>query len=403
MRFVGFWSELKAVYGVRDAAPVRNVYIGFADGGVMAPGVTSRTVLGLSSVWACLNVLSNGVSQLPWRERRSNLELPPSRLVQRPSALSTRREWVSFVVSVLALYDIAYLLKVGGTDAEGVPMGLLPLEPGVVMPSNSALNGFPVSPFVDYDEYMVGTQRVPRDQLEIIRRSPTPGSSDTAGGLLTLARISFAASIAAEGYASRYWQSGGSPNRTLTTDQHLNKLEAEDIRDRYAERQAKGPDYIPVLSGGMKLNEHGADPTTEAAVEARREQTADIARYFGVPTRMVNAPNGDSQTYASAESANQDFVRYTLSNYIGAIEDVISEQLPGGRRMKMDTEALTSGTQAAEAQAFQLATAGAAWMTPQEARDRWGLPPMEHPEELNPPAPQPAAAAIGANDNGQGI
>lgn len=386
---------MDALLGRRDAAPVRNVYIGFADGGLMAPGVTSRTVLGLSSVWACLNVLSNGVSQLPWRETRSNLDLPPSRLVQRPSALTTRREWVSYVVSVLALYDIAYLLKVGGYDAEGVAMGLLPLEPGAVQPSWSGMSGIPASPFVDYDEYLIGTERVPRDRLEIIRRSPTPGASDTAGGLLTLARISFAASIAAEGYASRYWQSGGSPNRTLTTEQHLNKAEAEDIRDRYAQRQAKGPDYIPVLSGGMKLNEHGADPTTEAAVEARREQTADIARYFGVPTRMVNAPNGDSQTYASAESANQDFVRYTLSNYIGAIEDVISEQLPGGRRMVMDASSLTTGTEAAQAQAMQLATAGAAWMTPQEARDRWHLPPLENPTELNP-VTQPAA--VGANN-----
>ena len=36
-----------------------------------------------------------------------------------------------------------------------------------------------------------------------------------------------------------------------------------------------------------------------------------------------------------------DLVRYTLQNYIGAIEDAITDQLPGGRHMQMDTWTLT--------------------------------------------------------------
>jgi hypothetical protein len=86
-------------------------------------------------------------------------------------------------------------------------------------------------------------------------------------------------------------------------------------------------------------------------------------------------------------------VRYTLQNYIGAIEDGISDLLPGGRRLVMDTRRLTTGTQLAQAQAFQLLTGNKAVMTPEEAREWIGLPPMEDPEELNPPAPAPVVVA----------
>lgn len=362
----------------RDASPAPARVIGFPlEGGLTPYGVTATTALGLSSVWRCIDILSNGVSQLDWRETRGNLELPPSRIVRRPLASATRREWVSYVVAVLALYDVAYLLRVGGEDREGVPMGLLPLDPGQVMPK---LAGGSISPFVTSDTYYVGGTEVGRGQLVILRRSPIPGSEESTGGVIRLARVTFAAALAAEGYASRFWQSGGSPTTVLEADAQIPEAMADQMSDRWRERRSKGPDYAPVLSGGLKARTFGADPTAQAAVEARREQVADIGRYFGVPTRILNAPTGDSETYTSTEASNGDLVRYTLSNYIGSIEDAVSDLLPGGRQMVMDTRQLTAGTQLAQAQAFQLATGSRPWMTPEEVRETVGLPPMELPD-----------------------
>lgn len=367
--------------------------IGFAsDGGLVGAGVSATTTLGLSAVWRCVDILSNGVSQLQWRERRGTLDMPLSRIVNRPSATFTRREWVSLVVSTLALYDVAYLLKIGPTDSEGVPMGLLPLAPGVVQPTTTGdWDAYSVLPA---DEYYVGQTKLPADRLVILRRSPQPGIGDTMGGVLNMARATFATAIAAESYASRYWQAGGPTTRSLETDANMPDNIAQALSSRWAERRAKGPDYVPVLTGGLKYKEHGIDPTSESAVTARRELVADLARYFGVPTRIVNAPTGDSETYSSSESANLDLVRFTLQNYIGAIEDGISDQLPGGRRMVMDIGPLTHGPSLARAQAFQLATAGKAWMTPEDVRDELGLPPVEDAAVLNP---APVAAPLGGN------
>ena len=371
--------------------------IGFpSSGGLVPSGVTATTALGLSAVWRCIDILSNGVSQLPWQERRGNLELPPSRLVRAPLGYGTRREWVSYVVSVLALYDVCYLLKVGGDDSEGAPIGLLPIDPGQVMPR---LQSVSVSPFLVPDEFYVGTSIVPADRLVILHRSPIPGAMDGTSGIIHLARTTFAAAIAAEGYASRYWQGGGSPNVVLETDTTVPPTERTRITDAWQARRAKGPDYAPLLDGGIKARDFGADPTAAAAVEARREQVADIGRYFGIGSSLLNAPNQSSQTYSTTEAEGIHLTRFTLTNYVQAIEDAISGQLPGGRRLCIETEALTRSSQLSQAQAMQLATGGKAWLDVDEARELWGLPPIESPDTLNPPAPAPVMVTPGGMSN----
>lgn len=377
----------------RDAAPVRATLIG-VDAQGMIPGVSTLTGLGLSAVFRCLDVLSNGVAQLPWREMRGNLELPPSRLVRRPQAARTRREWVSLVVSTLALFDVCYLLKAGGEDFEGVPLGLWPVNPNYITPIVYSNDPFQI----DFPPaYWVGLSRVDRDQLVVLHRSPQPTISETMGGVIRLARAKFAEAIAVERYASRYWQNGGNPVTALETDLNLNEQQANEIADRWAERRARGPDYPPVLSGGMKAHPYGADPSTEAAIEVRRELVADIGRYFGVSTRLNNAPAADSVTYHTSQEANMDLLHYTLQNYIGAIEDAITDLLPGGRQMSMRTSALTEGTQLAQAQAMQLATGNKAWLTVDEARDMWDLGPVEAPDQLNPmpSGPIPGVQGVG--------
>jgi HK97 family phage portal protein len=387
------------LFARRDASPAPVPMVGFSsDGGLISAGVTTTTSLGLSSVWRCLDILANGVSQLEWQEKRGNLVLPPSRIIRRQQSQRTRREWTSIVVSTLALYDVCYLLKSGGVDAEGVPISLVYLQPNIITPS--LYDQFGIFPPTKYN--ILGRE-VGADQLVILHRSPQPGIFDTQGGVIQLARATFAAAISAENFASRYWQAGGSPSIYLTTPSPLPDAIATQLGDRWRERRAMGPDFPPVLSSGLKAESTGIDPTTASAVEARRELVADIGRYFGVPTRILNAPTGDSETYHTSEAGNQDLVRYTLQNYISAIEDAITDQLPGGRYLHLDTDPLTRGVQLNRFQAYAFATGNKAWMTPEDVRDVEGLPPVEDPTELNPPPPTPVVAAPNMGDmpNGQ--
>ncbi len=51
----------------------------------------------------------------------------------------------------------------------------------------------------------------------------------------------------------------------------------------------------------------------------------------------------------------------------------------------MLTRKLTAGTQYEQAQAYQLATAGRAWMLPEEVRDETGMSMLDDPTDLEPP------------------
>ena len=392
---MGLWGDFKAwarpLSAERDSLQAPSRLIGLPLDGGLVWNVTSTTALGLSAVWRCLDILSNGVCRMERHEKRGTLDLPWSRLVRQPQSNRTWREWASLVVSTLALYDICYLLKTEAEDAEGVPLSLIVLPPDYVQPWWQPSDPFHVLPPTMYS--LGGNKPTDADRLVVLRRSPQPGVDESIGGIIRLARTSFAAHIAAENYASRYWQGGGSPNIVLESAQKIPEAIADQYEDRWRERRMKGPDYAPLMSGGITVRELGADPTAAAAVEARREQVADVGRYFGIPSNILNAPAGDSETYSTTEAQGLHLVTYTLGNYRDAITDAISSQLPGGRYLHLDDYALTRGTNLAQAQAYQLATGGKAWMTPEDVRDRLGLPPVEDPEALNPtPAPAPVGA-----------
>lgn len=351
------------------------------------PYVDTRTILGLSAVWRCITIIADAIADCPWTEWRGEEELEPSRLIKRPMATMTRREWTWRVVATEALANTCYLLHVGGTDSEGMPWSLMPVAPAAIYPTG------PQDPWGMYPSttYVVAGMNVTIDDLTIVRRAPFPGIPDYLNAILNLARRDFSMYMAADVAASRYWQAGGPVTTVITTDQELDDEQAEGIANRWMNRRSMGSDYPAVLGKGATASAWGADPTSESAVEARKDINADVGRYFGVPTRLLNAPTGDSETYANVEQEAVDLERYALRGYMGPIEDAVSELLPGdyigGRRMRFDSSRLTQGDLATRAKAYaELVAAGI--FTEAEARTKgFGLP-------ATPSTPTTPAAAV---------
>lgn len=350
------------------------------------PFLDSRSAVGLSAVWRCVSLIADTIADMPWTEWKGDDQLSSSRLVKRPMATMTRREWTWRVVATEALFNTVYCLHVGGYDRAGTPWSLLPIPPAAIMPFGY-MDPWGILPPT---QYIVGGANYPVEALTIIHRAPFPGQREgDKNGIIDLARRQFSAYLAADVAMSRYWQAGGPITTVITTEQELDNPQAEEIAQRWVDRRSKGNDYPAVLGKGAKAEPWGADPTTESAVEARREITADIGRYFGVPTRILNAPAGDSETYSNVENDAVDLLRYTLRGYMGPVEDAISELLPGdyigGRRMELDPSRLIQGDLASRAKAgLELVTAGI--YTLPEVRVRlFGLPPIPvpiDPEEL---------------------
>ena len=363
--------------------------------GVQAvPYLDSRAAVGLSAVWRCVTLISDAIADMPWQEWRGDELLPPSRLVRRPCATMTRREWTWRVVATEALYNTVYCLHVGGYDSAGKPWSLLPLPPVVVQPIS-----FDPWGILPPSRYNVAGQTIEATDLTIIRRAPFPGVTENMAGLLELARRQFTAYVAADVHMSRYWQAGGPTTTVITTEQELEDEDAAKIGQRWADRRAMGADHPAVLGKGAHAEAWGADPTTESGTEARREQTAEVGRYFGVPTRILNAPAGDSETYSNVENDAIDLWRYTLRGYAGPVEDAISGELPGdpieGRRMGLDPSRLLQGNLVDRSAAWVgLVTAGIA--DQDEARIKgFGLPARTALPTTTAPAEAGITVAVG--------
>lgn len=357
----------------RQAPPIAPV--------VPLPFVSSTTAIALSAVWRAVDLIASTVASFPWQEWRGDpmtdptaVQLQPSRLARKPMATMTRREWTWRVVAAEALENTVYLLHTGGRDSEGTPWSLLPLPPGVCQAAS------PADPWglVPAAYYRVGgLGLVPSDELTIIRRAPFPGLSDAASSILQVARRQFQAYLGADTHMARYWTNGGPTTTVLTTDQELDDNQADTIQARWdAKRSMSG---TAVLGKGVHAEPWGADPTSESATEARREIVAELGRYFGLPTRILNAPAGDSETYSNVESDRLDLLGYCLQGYMDPLEDAVSENLPGdtiaGRHVVLDPTRWLQGALAERATAWS-ALVAAGIVTVPEARVRgFGLAP----------------------------
>jgi len=357
------------------------------------PYVDATSVLGLSAVWRCVTLIADAIADCPWREYRGETdELDLSRLVRRPMAWMTRREWTWRVVATEALYNTVHLLHVGGSDSEGSPWSLLPLPPDLIIPASQDPFGL-----LPPTEYVVAGRMVPADLVSVVRRSPFPGIQDQMAGLLRLARREFSAALAADTHLARYWINGGPTVTVIKTDQELTDPEAAAIGQRWVDRRSLGAEYPAVLGKGADAHPFGADPTTDSAVESRAQMDAMVGRYFGVSPRYLNAPRqGDSETYANAEDDASDLHRYTLRGYMGPIEDVISELLPGdyidGRRMAFDTTRLVQGNLESRARAYPPLIAAGILDQEEARRLGFGLAPRKN---QTPAEPTPAALPSG--------
>lgn len=356
---------------------------------------------GVAAVRRCVSLIANAIAGQPWTEWDGEQQVKPvSRLVQRPAAVMSRREWTWRCISQMALQDITYLRMIGGVDDEGMPGSLLPLPTEAISPA-----GY-VDPYGIFPPTQYTISGVPGivsgEEVIPMRSSFWPGVPPHLQGILKMARNTMMQAWASDSYGARYWQAGGSPTTQISTEQELNDTQADGIGERYRARRAKGPDFPLVLGKGAKAEPWGADIANAVAIEARRELVVEIANLFGVPARYVNVvPTGQSMTYANINDEALSLERFTLSGFTDPIQDVVSDLLPEERVMLIDMTRLTRASQESRFRAWQIATGNKPWMEPSEVRAEEGLPPndaIDRMEEAKVEAVEQGAkgAAFGA-------
>ena len=353
---------------------------------------------GVSAVRRCVTLIANAIAGQKWIEWAGRERVDPvTRIVDRPSAQMTRREWVWRVISQMALEEVAYLHMVGGVDDEGVPGSLIPLPSAAITPAGYS-DPFGIFPPTRYTIAGINGY-VSGEEVIAMRSAFWPGVPIHLQGILRMARNTLMQAWASDSYGAKYWQAGGSPTTVLTTEQEMTNAQAEIYAARWRDRRGKGPDYPAVMGHGVKAEPWGAEISNTVAIEARREIVVEIANLFGVPARYVNVtPTGTSMTYSNLNDEALSLERFTLAGFVDPIQDVVSGLLPEGREMIIDMTPLTRASQEARFRAWAIATGNKAWMLPHEIRLLENMPPSEEIEAFEEVGLEAAKKGVEAMD-----
>lgn len=171
--------------------------------------------------------------------------------------------------------------------------------------------------------------------------------------------------------AVRY-KNSGRPSMILSTDMKLDKMTAARVRNEWSEMQ-EGIDNagkVAVLSGGLQAKAISLSPAEMDTAGASQMSLAAISNYTGVPISKI----GGTKSYASQEQEDRSFINDGLDFYLNLTDDEVTQKLlteeeqKSGMFVRSDREALLRPDIQTKFNMLRIATAGRAFLTPNEAR-----------------------------------
>lgn len=366
------------------------VPIGLNDGafwqewfGTSASGkhVTVDKALQLSTVWACVRLLSESVSTLPLKlyrrlpdgSREPAKDHPLFRLLCRtPNAEMTPQRFMLMVVASICLRGNAFVEKklVGDRVVALVP--LLPQCMRVKREDNGRLK-------YTYSEN--GVERViPEKNLMHIRGF---GLDGVCGMLpVTVGRDIFGSAMSAEEAAAKVFAQGMQASGILSSDAVLKPEQREQLRTSLAAFMgSQNAGKIMVAEAGLKYQGITMNPEAAQMLESRSFNVEEMCRWFRVPPFMVGHMDKQSSWASSVEAQNMHFLTNSLRPLLVNIEQEITRCLIGEADSEeffaeFAVEGLLRADSAGRAAWYNTALQNG-WMSRNEVRRLENLPPIE--------------------------
>lgn len=333
------------------------------------PRVTNDTALRHSAVWACLRVRADLISTMPIDVFRRVVGYQVE--VNKPPILVTPggerveiEEWM-------------YSSQVD-LDRAGNVFGLITERNAMALPSRidlQPLDACSVRRRKGVLTYRIGNKEYPPEQVWHERQYTVAGLDV---GLSPIAYAAWAISeyLSLEQFALDWFGGGAIPSVHLkNTAKTLLDTDAAAVKARYKATVNSGDAFV---SGNdweltpIQAQEHGM-----AWLEAQKSGVADIARFFGCPSDMIDAAvTSKNITYANISQRMLQLLILNIGPAVVRREKALSRLLPQSRYVKLNTNASIlrlDPLASAEMIATQLASRQIA---PSEARELANRPPF---------------------------
>ena len=336
--------------------------------------VSIQNATQIGAVYACTRLLADTISSLPIDTfiRREGNRLPfrprPAWVYEPEGPGSSRVEYYKQVVVSMLLSHGAVIQIIRGGNGDVV--ALQPLDPTrVTVRRNAATRS---------REFVIdGKTVLPGDQVLYISEMRKPGSVQGTSRIEEV-KNTLGLARALDEFASRYFSNGANAGGIIEFPGNLTQEQAKDVVEAFeAGHKGLRKSHKPgVLSGGAKFQKIGSDAEQAQMLQSRQFAVEEIARVFRVPPSMIGLNTPGAMSYASVEHNAIQFVRYSLTPLIVAIEEAHNRLLPGDSFLRVNMDGLLRGDSATQAQVFSTAMQ-AGYMSVNDVRTIMDMRPVD--------------------------
>ena len=324
-----FTPEPKAVTGTTslNLTDVAGWGAAVASGAVVSP----ETALRVSTVWACVRLISDCVGMLPLivyerltngdRERATAHPLYDV-LHDQPNYRQTAFQFKKMLTAHLLLRGNGYARIVAGP--RGFADQLIPLHPDRVTPQATQDGRMryiyqpEAGPQVVYSD----------DDIFHLRGLSLDGVSGI--GVIEYARETIGVSLAREQYGARFFANDSTPGGLLKTAGKLSPEGAKRVGEswRQAHSGYRAAHKVAVLEEGLEYQAIGVTNKDSQFIELGEATAEQIAgQWFGVPPHMIGLTSKATSWGSGIEEMSQGFVTFTMMPWMTEWEQSISRDL----------------------------------------------------------------------------
>lgn len=374
--------------------------------------VNWKNALSLSAAWYCVNTIAGDIAQLPLglysrgQERRPEEDFthPAGKVMRNPIDGPIGAFQFRYMMQNHALVQgngRAFIVRNGRQE----PMAFVPLPAEHTTTVSIYREDTEIREkwHVLFPEKGAPIPLPDRDVLHIFRFS-WDGYNGVAP--LELLKNSFGLGISGERYAARFYKQGGAPSFVLEAPPGVfrDEAKAQEFLRKFNEYHAglDNAQRVGMLREGIKAHVLGISHKDAQMLEQREFSVRDIMRVFGIP--MIPGVS-DSQSYNTLEQLNRAYLLHCLGPWQRVWEEECARKLLTEAEKKreayffmFDSWELVKpdATQRAEMLSKLVSSM---IITPNEAREWEGLPPLPGGDMLRNPAITPEPAGGGTEDD----
>lgn len=341
----------------------------------------SYSALNLSTVFACVNLISSNIAKLPVKVMdmsNNDKNIVNNHIVTQlfgevgNNNIMTSHDIVKYLIASMLLRGNGYAHIT--RDKNGKPTYIRYLESGDVVPVYQKEKDriYYQCAFVNHGK--------PIPQEDMIHLKMWSYNGVEGVSVVGLMRRSISIANATENAANEFFENGCAASGILVpTTQTLQQKQIDQIKQGWS----RNTSAIQVLNGPMNWIPMGVSAEDAEMLSSRKFEVSELCRWFLVPAILLSGEGG--QTYSSLEMLQQAFLQNCLSTYIAVVEAEFNRKLllPSERNHKIyfETNELLRTTKKDSSEYYsKLVQSGI--ITTNEARKELGYAGVEGGDDL---------------------